>query len=260
MKYLTLFFLLLVVYYSLGALPNQKQNFCQHNRCLTCVGRYCTTTCLGESCKNCPLGDCCDGTNCNICRGEICCKTQECNNCVNDCLKTCQGTTTCHYDCFQRCIPNQDNTNRTQDNGRYSLHNKNYLPVNVTTVINITNVIKSENTIHNPIMVNTTNFNNYTSFRKNYHRKQIIINGNHNNSSHILTTKYNCCEIIHPEICYTHTIRGQSGLLCYTGKHKECSQLCTSIHVHIVKSKEGHNKCITIARPPYYFCGKYVTE
>ncbi|KAJ3650149.1 hypothetical protein Zmor_021856 [Zophobas morio] len=269
MKFLILFILLAYHFKNgLTANPNTKQNFCQNNRCLTCIGRYCTTTCEGEGCKNCPLGDCCDGTNCNICRGEKCCSTMECNTCIHECLKQCQGTASCHYDCFQQCIPNGENgADETNDNqinrspGSSLISNKNYLPVNVTTIINITNTIHNENQLHNPIFINTTNVNNYTG-QNSYHRKQVQISTNTNNSDIDIVkseniNQQNCCEVIHPEICRSYS---QNVQLCYTRKHDECSALCTGRHIHIVENKNQKARCIGIATDPYWYCGQYIVE
>jgi hypothetical protein len=249
MKLSTQFLILLAVCYTSTSTPNLRQNFCQEDRCLTCVGKYCTTTCQGEGCKTCPLGDCCDGSSCNICRGENCCKTAECNACVNTCLKKCQESATCHYDCFQECSPGPADTNEYR--GGHVISNKNYLPVNVTTIINITNTIKNENVFHNPIIVNTTNYNNYSSHGTKYHRKHVIINASKKN-----VTRVNCCEVVHPEVCYKQNQEN----VCYTKKHSECSQLCVGHHVHIIEDKEQKRQCITLKISPNLLCGNYIVE
>ncbi|EFA06768.1 hypothetical protein TcasGA2_TC009702 [Tribolium castaneum] len=270
MKPCVVFFLLLSFVCLLEAVPHKRETFCRDNRCLTCIGRYCTTTCEGEDCKKCPLGDCCDGSKCNICRGARCCETSECNNCVNECLKKCIGKATCHYDCFQECLPNGGGSQ--QENKTYYgsplVNNHNYFPVNVTTIINITNSLYNDNAIYNPIFVNTTNVNNYTGDQKTYHHKQVILGGGNNEKPEgkpVLldlpeetNSTQNCCEVVHPENC--QTVPRESSRLCFTGKHNECSQICIGKHVHIVEDKEQSHQCVSIAHKPYFFCGNYVVE
>ncbi|XP_044264605.1 uncharacterized protein LOC123011299 [Tribolium madens] len=271
MKPCVVFLVLLVLLYFSDAVPHKRETFCQDNRCLTCIGRYCTTTCEGEDCKKCPLGDCCDGSKCNICRGAKCCETSECNSCVTACLKKCIGESTCHYDCFQECLPNgsgPSHENKTTYYGTPLVNNYNYLPVNVTTIINITNSLYNDNAINNPIFINTTNLNNYTGEQNTYHRKQVILGDNNSekqNETLVLfdaqegtNTKQNCCEVVHPELC--KTVPRESSRLCFTGKHNECSQICIGKHVHIVEDKEQKHQCVSIAHNPYFFCGLYVVE
>lgn len=138
-----------------------------------------------------------------------------------------------------------------QFQGGHVVSNKNYLPVNVTTIINITNTIKNENVFHNPIIVNTTNYNNYSSHGTKYHRKHVIINASKKN-----VTRVNCCEVVHPEVCYKQNQEN----VCYTKKHSECSQLCVGHHVHIIEDKEQKRQCITLKISPNLLCGNYIVE
>lgn len=147
-----------------------------------------------------------------------------------------------------------------QNYGPKFIINRNYVPVNVTTIINITNTIENKNTVHNPVLVNVTNFNNYKQNVTSYHKKQVFI-AQSNITGNVSNTK--CCEVIHPEKCRTVNITTDdepNGLVCFTQKHKECSEICIGKFVHIVEDNELEEQCIYISEAPHWYCGHFAFE
>lgn len=214
---------------------------CSDTDCYDCVDNVCHLSCQGKSCRSCPSGNCCNGTNCNVCIASICCSTAKCNRCVNRQRLSCPDTISsilCSTAVAEKCDLNTED--QVSDHG-----NLNCIHHNITTVIKLQNLINHTNVVDLPIELNITNANDVM-----LNKTRILLKS-------LKRRERKCCSIVHPQECHKAPLLPRE--VCFTRRHKECSELCDNATNLLIKT-DRTKQCITIAVHPYFYCGYYSIE